>query len=127
CITTRHVDHGDGPAFAAAAGLGVAATALLVAPWLGLQIPMLSIAGLTACVWLVAMWRGPSALWSQRSAASDDNIDAITVLRGVVSIGLIAAGLAATARVLAQLAPEAAYLVGSGIGSLLIGVATGIR
>src|SRR5690606_11053565 len=27
CITTRHVDHGDGPAFAAAAGLGVAATA----------------------------------------------------------------------------------------------------
>lgn len=107
------------------AGLGVVANALLVAPLLGLQLPLLAMSVATAIAWLVFLVRGHS---SSIAVASGENEIARSLFRTICaggSIALIGISCAVCSRSLIQLFPAAAYLVAVGIGTFLIGGSIG--
>jgi hypothetical protein len=136
-IASRHARAGNSTIFVAAAGLGVAASALAIAPFIGLVAPLLVIGVGTAIVWFVTLVRGETSFESRpsdeataREALADGPLQELgsrrwEIARRFVTVALCGMGCAASGRVLAQLMPESAYLLAGGVALFLLGAAGG--
>ena len=127
-VARRSIECGFGVPVLISAAAGIACNALLFAPFIGLHIPLLAVGVATAIVWLVRLARGTSSVAAAAATATEIAEPAAafgTRLRIVVCTTLVGVGCGLCGRVLAQLAPESAYLLAAGVAVFLAGLAAG--
>jgi len=145
----------DRSALLLASGAGVLLEVLLLSPLVGLQVPLLAVCVMTAISWFAALARGKHSQEIEAVAKQNAVAEAASFgsesRRGVqagslhhevlklplgpatrrsdliASLSMLLIGIAGavSARSLAQLFPEAAYLVATGVATFLVGAGVG--
>ena len=114
----------------ASLGLAIAGgslfAALIAGPIVGLTTPAFAVAGLTGLGWMIRQWFGTGVLSGAGSHARPEA--RVRVTRSLITLAImVAAGISVglLARVLAQLMPEAPYLIAAGGAALLAAIVAG--
>lgn len=125
-IADRHHRRCESSTLLVGISLGIASDALLFAPIVGLQLPLLAIAVTTAVAWFARLARGAESP-AGSPAAIDSKLGMGELSALACFAGLVGVGCAASSRALAQLMLEATYLMACGTALFLLGIALGGR
>lgn len=123
-IADRHHRRCETTALLVGISSGIAADAVFFAPIVGLRMPLLAVAIISAVAWFARLVRGVASP-GDSPVTFQSSMRMIELLATACFAGLVGVGCALSSRVLAQLMLESAYLIACGTALFLLGISLG--